>query len=81
MKSTNLLTTFIPDQVHNQTYGSSKRSREKYGNIEPFLTPDLTRRHRKEDSLHNYTAFLEEAPRPKSALSLNKFQKFKDATR
>ena len=58
--------------------------KERYRNIEPFLMPDLTRRHQNENSQsyrHDFGPFTEEPPRAKSVLSLNKFKKFKDATR
>ena len=74
-----LVSSFVV-QVHNETYGPSNRSREKFGSIEPFLTPDLTRRQRKENS-HCWLQDQEDLQRPKSALSLSNFQKFKDATR
>jgi hypothetical protein len=75
---------FVSDQLRKHTYGSSTKSKERYRNIEPFLTPDLTRRHQKENSQsyrHDFGPFTEEPPRAKSVLSLNNFKKFKDATR
>jgi len=71
-------------ELHKHTYGSSVKNNKRHRNIEPFLTPDITRRHRKENSPFNrldLDTFREEVPRAKSAISLNNFKRFKDATR